>query len=62
MASASMESKRKIIKTRAGELGHLSCRDLLVDSKRRYYLVALIVHSYRQVVSDIKSLPSCSLP
>ena len=40
------QSKRKIIKTRAGELGHLDShhlsRDLLVDSKRRYYLVALI--------------------
>ena len=34
------QSKRKIIKTRAGELGHLDShhlsRDLLVDSKRRY--------------------------
>ena len=58
------QSKRKIIKTRAGELGHLDShhlsRDLLVDSKRRYYLVALIDASTRiawaEVVSDIKSL------
>ena len=58
------QSKRKIIKTRAGELGHLDShhlsRDLLVDSKRRYYLVALIDACTRiawaEVVSDIKSL------
>ena len=58
------QSKRKIIKTRAGELGHLDShhlsRDLLVDSKRRYYLVALIDACTRlawaEVVGDIKSL------
>ena len=64
------QSKRKIIKTRAGELGHLDShhlsRDLLVDSKRRYYLVALIDACTRlawaEVVGDIKSLSGCSLP
>ena len=58
------QSKRKIIKTRAGELGHLDShhlsRDILVDSKRRYYLVALIDACTRlawaEVVGDIKSL------
>ena len=58
------QSKRKIIKTRAGELGHLDShhlsRDLLVDSKHRYYLVALIDTCTRlawaEVVGDIKSL------
>ena len=58
------QSKRKNIKTRAGELGHLDShhlsRDILVDSKRRYYLVAPIDACTRiawaEVVSDIKSL------
>ena len=36
-------TKRRIIKTRAGELGHLDChylsKDLIVGARRRYYLV-----------------------
>lgn len=58
------ENKRKIIKTRAGEMGHLDChhlsRDLMVGSKQRYYLVALVDDCTRlawaEVVDDIKSL------
>lgn len=58
------ETKRKIITERAGQLGHLDChylsRDLIVDVKRRYYLVALIDDCTRlawaDVVEDNKSL------
>ena len=58
------QSKRKIIKTRAGELGHLDThylsRDLVVDSTERHYLVALVDACTRlawaEVVTDIKSL------
>lgn len=58
------QSKRKIIKTRAGELGHLDThhlsRDTILDTKHRYYLVALIDVCTRlawaEVVGDIKSL------
>ena len=58
------EAKRKIIKTRAGEMGHLDChylsRDLIVGSRQRYYLVALLDDCTRlawaEVVDDLKSL------
>ena len=58
------ESKRQIIKTRAGELGHLDChylsRDLIVGAKRRHYLVSVIDACTRlawaEVVDDLKSL------
>ena len=58
------ESRRRIIKTRAGELGHLDChylsKDLIVGSKRRYYLVSLVDSCTRlawvEVVDDLKSL------
>ena len=58
------QSKRRIIKTRAGELGHLDChhlsRDLVLGSRRRYYLVSLLDSCTRlawaEVVEDIKSL------
>ena len=40
------QSKRQIIKTRAGELGHLDShhlsRDLIVGTRQRHYLVAVI--------------------
>ena len=40
------QSKRQIIKTRAGELGHLDChylsRDLIVGAKGRRYLVCVL--------------------
>ena len=58
------QSKRKIIKTRAGELGHLDAhhlsRDLLLDSSRRRYLVGLVDSCTRlawcEMVEDVKSL------
>lgn len=57
-------SKRRIIKTRAGELGHLDThhlgRDLVVGSRKRCYLVALLDACTRlawaEVVADIRSL------
>ena len=58
------QSKRQIIKTRAGELGHLDShhlsRDLIVGTKQRYYLVAVLDACTRlawaEVTGDIKSL------
>ena len=58
------ETRRKIVKTRAGELGHLDChylsKDLIVGSKKRYYLVSLLDSCTRlawvEVVEDLKSL------
>jgi hypothetical protein len=58
------EEKRKIIKEKAGELGHIDChylsKDLIVNDNNRYYLVCLI-DSYSRIawvelVKDIKSL------
>ena len=64
LTPAMKQSKRTIIKTRAGELGHVDChylsRDLLLDSSQRYYLVSVLDACTRlawaEVVSDIKSL------
>ena len=61
---AMKEAKRTIIKTRAGELGHLDChylsRDLILDTAQRYYLVSVLDACTRlvwtEVVSDLKSL------
>lgn len=58
------EEKRKIIKEKAGELGHIDChylsKDLLVSESKRYYLVCIIDDctriSWAEVVEDIKSL------
>lgn len=58
------ESKRKIIKTRAGELGHIDVhylsKDIIVNDNQRYYLVALVDSCTRvawvEVTSSIKSL------
>ena len=58
------QSKRKIIKTRAGELGHLDChylgKDQIVGSKSRRRLVAMLDARARlawaEVVDDLKSL------
>lgn len=58
------EEKRKIIKERAGQLGHIDChylsKDLIVNNKKRYYLVCIIDDCTRiawaEVVEDIKSL------
>ncbi len=58
------QSKRRIIKTRAGELGHLDChylgKDQIVGSKRRRYLVSVVDACTRlawaEVVDDLKAL------
>ena len=58
------QSKRQIIKTRAGELGHLDShhlsRDLIVGTRQRHYLVAVLDACTRlawaEVTGDIKSL------
>ena len=58
------QSNRQIIKTRAGELGHLDShylsKDLIVGAKRRYYLVSVLDACTRlawaEVVDDLKSL------
>lgn len=57
-------SKRKIIKERPGELGHIDChylsKDLIVGDNKRYYLACVIDSCTRiawaEVVEDIKSL------
>ena len=58
------QSKRKIIKTRAGELGHQDChylsRDLMLGARRRCYLVSVLDACTRlawaEVVDDLRSL------
>lgn len=58
------EIKRKIMKENPGELGHLDChylsKDMIVESKQRYYLVCIIDDCTRiawaEIVEDIKSL------
>ena len=57
------QSKRRIIKTRAGELGHLDChylsRDLILGAKRRSYLVSVLDACTRlawaEVVDDLRA-------
>jgi transposase InsO family protein len=57
-------NKRKIIKERAGELGHIDChylsKDLIVNSTKRYYLVCIIDSysriAWAEVTEDVKSL------
>ena len=64
MTKAMQQSKRRIIKTRAGELGHLDAhhlsKDLIVGARQRYYLVSVVDACTRlawaEVVEDIKSL------
>ena len=58
------QSKRRIIKTRAGELGHMDThhlsKDLLTSTTQRYYLVCVLDSCTRlawaEVVEDVKSL------
>ena len=58
------EEKRKIIKTRPGELGHIDChyikKDLVGDGKKQYYLVCIVDSfsriAWAEVLEDIKSL------
>lgn len=57
-------NKRKIIKEKAGELGHIDChylsKDIIVNSGKRYFLVCVIDDASRiawaEVVEDVKSL------
>lgn len=61
---AMKEEKRRIIKEKAGELGHIDChhlsKDLIANDPTRYYLVALVDSCTRlawiEVVKDIKAL------
>ena len=58
------QSKRRIIKTRAGELGHLDShylsKDLIMGARQRYFLVSVLDSCTRlawaEVVDDLKSL------
>ena len=58
------ENKRRIIKNKAGELGHIDChylsKDMIVSGRERRYLVCVIDDCTRlawaEVVEDIKSL------
>jgi len=58
------EEKRRIIKEKAGELGHIDChhlsKDMIPGSKKRYFVVCVIDSCSRvawaEVVEDIKSL------
>jgi len=57
------QNKRKIIKQRAGELGHVDChylpKDLIANDPARYYLVAVVDDASRIAwASQIKSLQS----
>lgn len=61
---AMKEEKRRIIKEKAGELGHIDChhlpKDTIATDPRRYYVVCVIDSCTRlawcEVVEDIKSL------
>lgn len=58
------EEKRKIIKTKAGELGHVDChylaKDLIVGTNQRSYLLCVIDSytrlAWTELIYDIKSL------
>lgn len=58
------ETKRRIIKEKAGELGHIDChhlsKDLIANDNHRYYLVCVLDSCTRiawaEVVEDIKSI------
>ena len=64
MTTPMEQTKRQIIKTRAGELGHLDChylsKDLILGAKQRYYLVSVVDACTRlawtEVAADLKSL------
>ncbi len=64
MSQPMKETQRRIIKTRAGELGHLDAhhlsKDLIVGAARRYYLVCVMDACTRlawaEVCENIKSL------
>lgn len=58
------ESKRKIIKEKAGDLAHIDChylpKELLLNSKQRYYLLGVIDDCTRiawcEIIPDLTSL------
>ncbi len=58
------EEKRKIIKERSGQLGHIDChylsKDIFVGEYKRYYLFSIIDSysrlAWTEVIYDIKSL------
>ncbi len=58
------ETKRRIIKEKAGELGHIDChhlgRDMIANDSNRYYLIGVIDSLTRvawvEVMTDIKAL------
>lgn len=58
------EEKRRIIKTRAGELAHIDChhlsKDMIAGDKKKYYLVCVIDSfsriAWAEVVEDIRSI------
>ena len=58
------EEKRRIIKTKAGELGHIDChhlaKDMIASDPKRYYVVCIVDSCTRvawaEVVDDIKSI------
>lgn len=58
------EEKRRIIKKKAGELGHIDChhlaKDMIASDPKRYYVVCLIDSCTRvawaEVVEDIKAI------
>lgn len=58
------EEKKRIIKERAGELGHIDChhlsRDLIATDSKRYYLLAVVDSCTRlvwvELIHDIKAL------
>ena len=59
-----VENRRRIIKQKAGELGHIDChhlsKDIIISNNERYYLVCVIDDCTRlawvDVVKDIRSL------
>ena len=58
------QEKRKIIKERVGQLGHMDChylsKHILINDSKRYYLVAVVDDytrlSWVEIVYDLKSL------
>jgi transposase InsO family protein len=58
------ENKRRIVKEKAGELGHIDChhlsQDLITGATKRYYLVCVVDSCTRlawaEVVEDVKSI------
>ena len=57
-------NKRRLIKEKAGELGHIDChhlsKDMILNSSKRYYLVCVIDSysriAWAEVMEDVKSL------